>query len=101
MKLYKIYDAIITTQHNTPCKLAVFTDDALNFKVFEKVLWRTGKCSSWWRNINFDHYKSVKEVEQSIIDSTHRKEQPVEPCAAYKSFDRKTTKYVLLNMSRK
>lgn len=101
MKLYKIYDAIITTQHNTPCKLAVFTDDSGNFKVFEKVLWKTGKCSSWWRNIYFDRYKSVKEVEQSIIDSAHRKEQPVELCAAYKRFDRKTTKYVLLNMSRK
>ena len=89
MKLYTIYDTKIPSMHNTPCKLAVFTDDKENFKVFQKTLWKTGKHSTWGRNFCF---KTVEEVERSVKwANEHDKieDETIEPCDTWKRADKK------------
>lgn len=100
MKLYKIYDTKIPSMHNTPCKLAVFTDDKGNFKVFQKTLWKTGNHSMWWRNMLF---KTVEEVERIVkCSNEHDKieDETIEPCSTWKRADRKSTRYVMINMGK-
>ena len=57
MRLAKILDSFIPGMHDTPCRIAIFTDGR-KIKVFEKVYfrrpafdpasWTTTRAPSWW-----------------------------------------------------
>lgn len=64
MKLYRIYETKVPFMQNTPCKIAVFTDGKGGIKVFQKMLWRSGKIEPWFRNRLF---KSIADVERCVM----------------------------------
>lgn len=97
MKLYRIYESKVPSMQNTPCKIAVFTDDAGGFKVFQKMLWKSGRIGKWGRNFCF---KSVADVERCVAYNNELNEMPEREITslAYKRADRRNTQAVLRNM---
>lgn len=59
MYLHKIIDAVIPTMHNSPCKIAVFTDGK-RCKVFQK------DFGGWHRNLPLEDYRTPQKIEQKI-----------------------------------
>jgi len=59
MKLYKIISSVIPTMHNSPCRIAVFTDGK-RCKVFQK------DFGGWNRNFALEAYGSPQRIEQTI-----------------------------------
>ena len=69
MKLHKIYNSIVPSMQNTPCLIAVFTDDNGAFKVYQKMLWKSGECDTWGRNVCFE---SVADVERCVAHNNRQ-----------------------------
>lgn len=99
MKLYKIYETVVPSMQNTPCKLAVFTDDAGGFKVFQKMLWKSGRIGKWERNFFF---KSVKEVEECVNANNKKASEPMQERAitnaTWERYQKRIDKAILRNM---
>ena len=67
MRLAKILDSFIPGMHDTPCRIAIFTDGR-KIKVFEKTCFRsldfnTPVPQNWVRNYNLEKFKSPRAVE--------------------------------------
>lgn len=61
MELRKIFDSVIPNMHNSPCKIAVFTDGK-RCKVFQR------DFGGWNRNFALEAYGTPQRIEQ-IIDN--------------------------------
>ena len=68
MKLYKIYKGIIKSMNNTPCKIAIFTDEN-NIKIFQKEYFiNQYGIVNWSRNSVLENkYKSLKALDEKLI----------------------------------
>ena len=65
-KLIGIYSGNIKTFHNTPCKIAIFTDGKI-IKVFQKEFFRNSLYNpNWSRNVNFEKYNNLKKIEEKL-----------------------------------
>ncbi len=66
MKLLKIYQGKIKSFHNTPCKVAIFTDDR-EIKVLQKEFFKNAYgITNWERNIVLEKH-SIKVIEEKLI----------------------------------
>lgn len=63
MRLHKIYDSIVPSMQDMPCKIAVFTDNKGGIKVYQKMIWRSGRIEPWERNYLL---KSIADVERCV-----------------------------------
>lgn len=64
MELYGFYAGKIKGMHNTPYKIAVYTDGK-NVKVFEKVMYRIYNpynMTNWFRNTLLEGGDSLKNI---------------------------------------
>lgn len=82
MRLYKILDGFIPGMHNTPCKIAIFTDGH-TIKVFEKVYFRNAAFDTpfpqrWERHSLLESYGTPQAVEKRLRNSGLLKENDYE-----------------------
>ncbi len=68
MKLLKMYKGNIKTMHNTPCKIAIFTDGN-RIKVLQKEFFKNAYgVKNWSRNVVLENY-SIKVINDKLISS--------------------------------
>lgn len=70
MRLAKILDSFIPGMHDTPCRIAIFTDGR-KIKVFEKVYFRRPAFDpplpqTWERNYWLERYQTPQAVENHL-----------------------------------
>ena len=74
MKLYKIYNTIVPSMQDMPCKIAVFVGDDGELKVYQKEIWRSGRITPWERNYLL---KSISDVERCVNYNNENPRYPV------------------------
>lgn len=99
MKMYRIYDTKVPSMQNTLCKVAVFTDGNGGIKVFQKMLWRSGKIEPWGRN---NLFKSIADVERCVDANNKRASEPKQERtitnATWERHQKRIDKAILRNM---
>lgn len=78
MRLSKILDSFIPGMHDTPCKIAIFTDGR-KIKVFEKVCFRTPAFDpplpqTWARQYPLERFRTPQGLENYLRESGLLKE---------------------------
>jgi len=66
LKLLNIYEGRIKSMHNTPCKVAIFSDGK-EIKVFQKEFFiNQYGLTNWGRNVILEGYNSIKKIKDSL-----------------------------------
>ena len=71
MKLEKIYAGNIKSMNQTPCKIAIFSDGK-NIKVLQKEYFNIYGLVNWHRNIIFEAYKNIKDIEKYLLQNNFK-----------------------------